>query len=61
MHEVEKARDVSAKLGVTIPPQLAVLSHTPFKDLVYGQENLQHKNVFVTGGDPEKCRDIAER
>lgn len=60
-HEVEKATDVGAKLGVTIPGNLAVLSHTPFRDLVHGTENLQHKNVFVTGSDPEKCREIAER
>lgn len=61
VHEVEKAADVSDKLGVRIPAHKAVLSHTPFQDLTYGTDNLQHKNVFVTGADPEKCREIAER
>ena len=61
VHETEKAADVSAKLGVKIPGHLAVLSHTPFQEMVHGMENLQHKNVLVLGSDPEKCREIAER
>lgn len=61
VHEVEKAADVSEKLGVKIPGHLVVVSHSPFQDLAQGNNNLETKPVFVTGSNPEKCREIAER
>ena len=51
---------MSKKLGVEIPPDSVVLSHTPYRALTEGANNLEHKNVLVTGSDPVKCRAMAE-
>lgn len=41
-----------------------VQSHTPFKLLVQGSEDvesLEEKRILVTGGDGEKCRNVMKR
>jgi ribonucleotide monophosphatase NagD (HAD superfamily) len=41
-----------------------VQSHTPFKQLVEGSEEmegLEDKTILVTGGDGDKCRQVAEK
>lgn len=59
VNEFEKASDVSSKLGVTIPGELVILSHSPFRKLTGGTRQLANEDVLVLGSDPEKCREIA--
>ena len=55
---------MSKKLGVPLTEENFVQSHTPFKQLVDGSEtiaSLKDKTIFVTGGDGDKCRTVAEQ
>ncbi len=38
-----------------------VQSHTPFVELVDGEEQYKNKCVLVTGGDGDACRKVAEK
>lgn len=63
--EIERALELSKKLGVPISEDNFVQSHTPFKNMVNNrtgqfEKNLQDEAVLVTGGDGDKCRRVAE-
>lgn len=62
-HESTRVQELCKKLRVPITEENFVQSHTPFKQLVEGTdsiEGLEDKVVLVTGGDSDKCRQIAE-
>ncbi|KAH8601583.1 HAD-like domain-containing protein [Bisporella sp. PMI_857] len=62
-HESARVLELSKKLGVPLSEENFVQSHTPFKQLVQGSEEvkgLKDKTVLVTGGDGDKCRQVAE-
>ncbi|KAG9235538.1 HAD-like domain-containing protein [Amylocarpus encephaloides] len=61
-HESTRVVELSKKLGVPLTEENFVQSHTPFKQLVEGDESesLKDKTILVTGGDGNKCRNIAE-
>ena len=55
--------ELTKKLGVPLTEENFVQSHTPFKQLVEGSqdmEGLKDKTILVTGGDGDKCRKVAE-
>ncbi|KAI0886144.1 putative HAD superfamily hydrolase [Annulohypoxylon maeteangense] len=63
-HETDRVKDLSNRLGVHLTTDNFVQSHTPFQELVHHGHNsqgLRDKNILVTGSDPTKCRDIAEK
>lgn len=63
-HESVRVAELSKKLGVPLSEENFVQSHTPFKQLVHGTETqpaLRDKVVMVTGGDSDKCREVAEQ
>ena len=56
--------ELSDRLGIPLETGLFVQSHTPFADLVHGdttQAGLKDKCILVTGGDGDKCRQVAEK
>ncbi|KAK4124821.1 HAD-superfamily hydrolase [Parathielavia appendiculata] len=57
-HETERVKDLGDKLGVQLSTDNFVQSHTPFRELLEGPDNLRDKTVLVTGSDYEKCRAI---
>ena len=59
-HESERVKDLSAKLGIELTVDNFVQSHTPFQELVNGENGLGDKTVFITGSDAQKCREIAQ-
>ncbi|TVY65519.1 putative CDP-alcohol phosphatidyltransferase class-I family protein [Lachnellula suecica] len=62
-HESARVAELSKKLGVPLTEENFVQSHTPFKQLVLGSdeiEGLENKTILVTGGDGDKCRQVAE-
>jgi ribonucleotide monophosphatase NagD (HAD superfamily) len=62
-HESTRVVELSKKFGVPLTEENFVQSHTPFKQLVEGSdtiESLKDKTIFVTGGDGDKCRKVAE-
>ncbi len=62
-HESARVAQLSKKLGVPLTEENFVQSHTPFKQLVEGSESaagLKDKTILVTGGDGDKCRQVAE-
>lgn len=62
-HESARVAELSKKLGVLLTEENFVQSHTPFKQLVEGSdtiESLRDKTILVTGGDGDKCREVAE-
>lgn len=63
MHEKERIAQLSQRLHVALDTDMIIQSHTPFADLVKGneaQEALQDKCVLVVGGGNGKCRSIAQ-
>ncbi len=38
-----------------------VQSHTPFAELIHGEDSLRDKCIMVVGGEGGRCRDVAER
>ncbi|ETI23574.1 TIGR01456 family HAD hydrolase [Cladophialophora carrionii CBS 160.54] len=60
-HESERVRDLSSKLAVPLHESNFVQSHTPFAELVHGDNSLRDKCVMVVGGEYGRCRDVAER
>ena len=63
-HESARVAELSKKLGVPLSEDNFVQSHTPFKQLVEGTDTvkgLKDKTVLVTGGDGDKCRQVAEQ
>lgn len=55
MMEAEKAKEVSAKLGIAVRQEQVILSHTPFKNLA---KEYADKRVLVLGH--EGCVEIAK-
>lgn len=64
-HESARVAELSKKLGVPLTEENFVQSHTPFKQLVQDTEEggtgLKDKTILVTGGDGDKCRQVAEQ
>ena len=60
-HETERVKDLTEKLGVELPLDNFVQSHTPFRELLDGPDGLRDKTVLVTGSDYEKCRAIFQQ
>lgn len=63
-HESARVLELSKKFGVPLSEENFVQSHTPFKQLVEGSDavgSLKDKCIFVTGGDGDKCRGVAEQ
>lgn len=62
-HESARVAELSKKLGVPLTEENFVQSHTPFRQLVEGSneiQSLEDKTILVTGGDGDKCRQVAE-
>ncbi|KAG0057444.1 hypothetical protein BGZ83_010012 [Gryganskiella cystojenkinii] len=55
--EVDKAEQLSKKIGVHISPKQLILSHSPMRALASKYEN---SNVLVVGGNGSDCRKVAE-
>lgn len=56
--------EISKKLSVPLDPSVIVQSHSPFAELVKGEDEasaLEHKCVLVAGGDGDNCRRVAEQ
>lgn len=63
-HEDDRVRELSEKLGVPLTVENFVQSHTPFQEMAHGSdifEPLKDKTILVTGGDQDRCRQIAHR
>lgn len=63
-HESQRVSELSERLGVPLDNSMFVQSHTPFADLVDGNEHqkpLKDACILVTGGHGDQCRDIAEK
>ncbi|KAH7381941.1 HAD-like domain-containing protein [Cadophora sp. MPI-SDFR-AT-0126] len=63
--ESERVSQLSKKLGVPLSEDNFVQSHTPFKLVVESLsqrrgKSLEDTTVLVTGGDGDKCRQVAE-
>ncbi|MCJ1309551.1 hypothetical protein MMC25_003211 [Agyrium rufum] len=62
-HERERVDELSQRLDVPLDVSQFVQSHTPFQELVNegGKGNeLRDKCVLVSGGDGDRCRNVAE-
>ena len=55
--ESDRVADISKRLDVPLDVSMFVQSHTPFADL----SEFKDKTILVTGGDEDKCRQVAER
>ena len=63
-HESDRVAELVSKLDVPLTVENFVQSHTPFQELVdgtNGKEGLKDKCILVTGGDGDRCRQVAER
>ncbi|MCJ1248683.1 Haloacid dehalogenase-like hydrolase domain-containing 5 [Trapelia coarctata] len=63
-HETDRVSELSDRLGVPLDTSLFIQSHTPFAELVDGndcQEALKDKCILVMGGDGDMCRKVAEK
>lgn len=61
--EAERVQELSERLEIPLSTDMFVQSHTPFQELVEGDEDdegYRDKCVLVTGGDEDKCRKVAE-
>ena len=62
--EQERVTELSDRLQVPLDVSMFVQSHTPFTQLVDGSElsqaPLKDKCILVTGGDGDRCRQVAE-
>ncbi|KAI1614096.1 HAD-superfamily subfamily IIA hydrolase [Exophiala viscosa] len=59
--ESERVKDLSEKLSLSLDTSMFVQSHTPFAEMVHGEENLRDKCILVVGGEGGRCRDVAEK
>ncbi|KAF9365521.1 Haloacid dehalogenase-like hydrolase domain-containing 5 [Mortierella sp. NVP85] len=57
LKEVDKAEQLSRKIGVPISPKQLILSHSPMRALA---AQFEDKNVLVVGGNGSDCRQVAE-
>ncbi|OAP61156.1 TIGR01456 family HAD hydrolase [Fonsecaea erecta] len=60
-HESERVKDLSVTLSVPLDTSNFIQSHTPFAELIHGEESLRHKCIMVVGGEYGRCRNVAER
>jgi HAD superfamily hydrolase (TIGR01456 family) len=61
--EGEQVRELSMKFSVPLTEENFVQSHTPFKEMAIGSnthKELKDKTILVTGGEQDRCRNIAE-
>lgn len=62
--ERDRVDELSRRLELELDPHMFVQSHTPFAQLVNGNQRhpvaLGDKTVLVVGGDGERCRRVAE-
>ncbi|KAL8751351.1 MAG: hypothetical protein Q9184_006097, partial [Pyrenodesmia sp. 2 TL-2023] len=59
-HERDRCAELSSLLSVPISPSMFIQSHTPFADLANSTTKpLADKTILVTGGDGERCRQVA--
>lgn len=61
--EAQRVADLSRHLDVPLDVDMFVQSHTPFAQLVEGNERLpklKDECVLVLGGEGNQCRDVAE-
>ncbi|KAL8783716.1 MAG: hypothetical protein Q9195_009301 [Heterodermia aff. obscurata] len=63
--EAQRVSDLSRHLDVPIDVDMFIQSHTPFKQLVDGDEDqklprLKDECILVLGGQGNECRDVAE-
>ena len=59
--EAARVEELSKRLEIPLNVDMFVQSHTPFADLVDGEEQYKNKCVLVTGGDGDACRKVAEK
>lgn len=62
--ESERITELSQRLEIPLDESSFIQSHTPFTELVAGvekQDGLRDKCILVTGGEGEKCRQVAEK
>jgi len=59
-HESERVKDLSAKLSISLDTSNFMQSHTPFAELIHGENSLREKCIMVVGGQSGRCRDVAE-
>jgi len=59
-HESERVKDLSEKLSLSLDTSMFIQSHTPFAELIHGEDSLRHKCIMVVGGEGGRCRDVAE-
>ena len=60
-HESERVKDLSSKLSVPLETSNFMQSHTPFAELIHGENSLRDKCIMVAGGEYGRCRDVAEK
>ncbi|OAL35521.1 TIGR01456 family HAD hydrolase [Fonsecaea nubica] len=60
-HESERVKDLSSTLSVPLDTSNFIQSHTPFAELIHGEDSLRHKCIMVVGGEYGRCRDVAEQ
>ena len=63
MSEAQRVSELSRQLDVHVDVDMFVQSHTPFKQLVDGNEELprlKDECILVLGGEGNQCRDVAE-
>jgi HAD superfamily hydrolase (TIGR01456 family) len=60
-HESDRVTDLSSKLDVQLDTSNFMQSHTPFAELVHGENSLRNKCIMVVGGEHGRARDVAER
>lgn len=58
--EAARVEELAKRLEVPLNMDMFVQSHTPFVELVDGEEQYKDKCVLVTGGDGDACRKVAE-
>ena len=61
--EAQRVSDLSRHLDVPLDVNMFVQSHTPFTQLVDGDEDsprLKDECILVLGGEGNQCRDVAE-
>ena len=56
--ETERVEELSQRLEVPLNVDMFVQSHTPFTELA---DEYKDKCVLVSGGDGDKCRQVAEK
>ena len=62
--EADRVAELSDGLKLPLDTGMFIQSHTPFEQLVHGNENtpaLKDKSILVLGGEEDNCRRVAEK